>query len=885
MTLNANDVRDEYTAAAGQTVFNYTFKIYESTDLDIYVTPAGQECSESDLTTAYTVTGVGDENGGTITLTTPTTLNDLVTIVSSIPTSRTTDYQNNGDFRPDTVNDDFDKAYSLIKQIEDTANRSLQFPTCQQGVSSLTLPTPVAHNYVRWKSDLSGLENQTIGNSGAALGNTYIDYPSLRAETSADLNDGDYLWVEGFPDPWQVKTGTVTDSGWYLVFDDDSNRYAESTSEKAVVKIFGAPEDGVGYDREAAQAAIDFVLNGSDSDPKIIKFGPILNLDQGLVIRDTGGLRYEVEGGSNIASTKVICDYNGYGSGTTYGPCFEFGDKSSPSYQTAVALNGFLFTKGPNCTRPPLAISADSWAQSRINDITSGGWNNTVISLNTPQNVRGTNITTFGGGVSFEYKDSSAVTVTQSGTTLTADGAIFSSSDVGKTVGIWGIGTDYRRRAVITSFTDSQNVEVAKDVTDATARRLIFASPFASMTAGSPTLTADANCFTADHVGLVLWVKGAGDNSGLLRAEITAFVSSSQVTLSLNAETTTTTSEFCVAAMEIWSDEVNLSNGASDNRFYGVQIEDHNGVGLCVYDSDILHIDGKIHSEQTVSSDDYSLSTIWADRWAGSFYGDWDAQYLGEHRAWFGNQTSTLHINNLHSRSARDEVIAHIGPRATTFEGASIVFGNVTVTGSSSTSNIRGEMITDDNLTIPGYVLEGSFTRPEYDETRVFLGKSAFATNDGELAAESISFDNLGNNLDAYERATAFTPEIADAASGGNTATGVIQGVYERIGNLMFVSLRLANIDTTGMTGGNDLYIRNLPEPLRGGAANIVTGGARLDNVTFSGNVQVFADDADDYFLLYDCTSGSAASPLTVSALSSGTAAIRLSIVYLTQNI
>ncbi len=244
MTLNANDVRDEYTASASQTVFNYTFKIYESTDLNVYVTPAGQECSDSDLTSAYSVSGVGAESGGTITLTTPTSAGDLVTIVSGIPTSRTTDYQNNGDFRPDTVNDDFDRAYSLVKQALDQTGRSLQFPLCQQGVSSLSLPSPVAQNYLRWKADLTGLENQTIGNSGLTLGNSYIDYDAVRGITSSTLNDGDYLWVEGFPDPWQVKTGTVTDNGWYIVFSDDSNRYCESTSKTIYPELFGAVGDG-----------------------------------------------------------------------------------------------------------------------------------------------------------------------------------------------------------------------------------------------------------------------------------------------------------------------------------------------------------------------------------------------------------------------------------------------------------------------------------------------------------------------------------------------------------------------------------------------------------------------------------------------------------------
>jgi hypothetical protein len=160
MTINVNTSRNEYTATSGQTVFNFTFKIYAATDLNVYVTPAGQECNDvTDLTEAYTVTGVGLEDGGSITLNTGAGANDLVTIVSAIPSSRTTDYQSNGDFTPETVNNDINRAISLIKQVESKANRSLLSSECLQGPKPLTLPKPEPGEFIRWKADVSGLEN------------------------------------------------------------------------------------------------------------------------------------------------------------------------------------------------------------------------------------------------------------------------------------------------------------------------------------------------------------------------------------------------------------------------------------------------------------------------------------------------------------------------------------------------------------------------------------------------------------------------------------------------------------------------------------------------------------------------------------------------------
>jgi len=162
MTITTLPARNEFTATAGQTVFNYTFKIFEDTDLNVYITPTGQEADDAtDITTAYTVTGAGNSAGGTIILTVGATLNDLVTIVSDVPESRTTDYQVNGDFVPDTVNNDFDRVVSLVKQSNDLVNRSLFFQQSAQNASGLTLPAPEANFFLAWATDLSGLVNAT----------------------------------------------------------------------------------------------------------------------------------------------------------------------------------------------------------------------------------------------------------------------------------------------------------------------------------------------------------------------------------------------------------------------------------------------------------------------------------------------------------------------------------------------------------------------------------------------------------------------------------------------------------------------------------------------------------------------------------------------------
>lgn len=168
MTLTANAPRNEYTATTGQTVFNYTFKIYSDQDLNVYITPSGQAADDAtDITTDYVIDAgtIGAEGGGFLTMNTGVTAGYKVTIVSAISEDRTTDYQNNGDFIPDTVNNDLDRAVSLVKQAIDAAGRTIGFQESAQNVSALGFEEPQADAFLAWSSD----GTKVINASGASI--------------------------------------------------------------------------------------------------------------------------------------------------------------------------------------------------------------------------------------------------------------------------------------------------------------------------------------------------------------------------------------------------------------------------------------------------------------------------------------------------------------------------------------------------------------------------------------------------------------------------------------------------------------------------------------------------------------------------------------------
>lgn len=99
-----------------------------------------------------------------------------------------------------------------------------------------------------------------------------------------------------------------------------------------------------------------------------------------------------------------------------------------------------------------------------------------------------------------------------------------------------------------------------------------------------------------------------------------------------------------------------------------------------------------------------------------------------------------------------------------------------------------------------------------------------------------------------------FTATLADAETGGNTAQ-TATARYTKIGNMVTVRIQLGfdvddtgtGIDTTGLTGSNDLWIRGLPFAARG-ALDFVGGTVLFRDVTHTNDGTVFLNTGDTAF-------------------------------------
>lgn len=116
-----------YNSSTGNgvtTVFPYTFKILQDSDLQVLV-----DGVEQTLTTHYTVSGAGVDAGGNVTFITAPANGATVVRRRDMAIARTgTDYQYQGDIPSDVLNDDQDAPILMLQQLQEQINRALRLP-------------------------------------------------------------------------------------------------------------------------------------------------------------------------------------------------------------------------------------------------------------------------------------------------------------------------------------------------------------------------------------------------------------------------------------------------------------------------------------------------------------------------------------------------------------------------------------------------------------------------------------------------------------------------------------------------------------------------------------------------------------------------------------
>lgn len=183
--LNVSDTRPRiaYTVGATpQSLFAIPFIFFENGDINVYV-----DGVKKTLSTHYTLSGAFNEFGGAMTLLSPVS-NAKVVIARNITIELQTHIPTFGPLDIPAINIQFSRFVAIQQELADRFSRSLILSDAS-GAKDLTLPDPAAGMYLRWKTDLTGLEN-AIPSVGDGVADTRTDFATRTIAIAATIDGG-----------------------------------------------------------------------------------------------------------------------------------------------------------------------------------------------------------------------------------------------------------------------------------------------------------------------------------------------------------------------------------------------------------------------------------------------------------------------------------------------------------------------------------------------------------------------------------------------------------------------------------------------------------------------------------------------------------------------
>lgn len=132
--IGAEAPRKEYTANGTQTAFPFDFAVFGAADIEVRIDGAA--------TTAGFAVAIGTDGRGTVTFTVAPASGARVTLLRRLTIQRQTDFQEGGELRAKTLNDELDFQTASVQQVAHDASRAVRLPDAD--ASGLDMRLPVA---------------------------------------------------------------------------------------------------------------------------------------------------------------------------------------------------------------------------------------------------------------------------------------------------------------------------------------------------------------------------------------------------------------------------------------------------------------------------------------------------------------------------------------------------------------------------------------------------------------------------------------------------------------------------------------------------------------------------------------------------------------------
>jgi hypothetical protein len=140
MTVSSTTTKASYSGNGSTTVFAVPFYFLQNADLLVILRSAAGVETTQVLGTNYTLTGAGNENGGSLTMTVAPPTGTTLTILRNAAATQETDLLPNDRLPAESLETALDKLTMLVQQLDEESARSIKFAVTDASTSS-TLPT------------------------------------------------------------------------------------------------------------------------------------------------------------------------------------------------------------------------------------------------------------------------------------------------------------------------------------------------------------------------------------------------------------------------------------------------------------------------------------------------------------------------------------------------------------------------------------------------------------------------------------------------------------------------------------------------------------------------------------------------------------------------
>lgn len=219
MTVSSTTSRVTYATDGSSTAFPVSFYFLANADLVVLLVDADGNSETLVLTTDYTVSGAGNESGGTVTLLSAPASGETLVIYRDPTLTQLTDYAPNDPFPAETHERALDKLTMICQRLSDRLARTFGLADSDTSGASVTVPSPAPGRSLKWSDDGLSLVNSLIdpddtGSYAEAAAGSAVAAAAAAADAAAiyDNFDDRYLGAKS-SDPVTDNDGNALLNG------------------------------------------------------------------------------------------------------------------------------------------------------------------------------------------------------------------------------------------------------------------------------------------------------------------------------------------------------------------------------------------------------------------------------------------------------------------------------------------------------------------------------------------------------------------------------------------------------------------------------------------------------------------------------------------------